>query len=61
MKVKVNKISKEEQSENKAIKALNFIINSNGGLTTKQIEILQELIECGYIEAINEYELKIHN
>ena len=61
MKVKVNKISAEEQSENKAIKALNFIINSNGGLTDNQIEALQELIEGGYIEAINEYELKIHN
>ena len=61
MKVKVNKISAEEQSENKAIKVLNFIIDSNGGLTDEQIEVLQELIECGYIEAINDYELKIHN
>ena len=61
MKVKVNKISKEEQSENKAIKALNFIINSNGGLTDKQIESIEELIDGGYIEAINDYELRIHN
>ena len=61
MKVKVNKISKEEQSENKAIKALNFIINSNGGLTDKQIESLEELIDGGFIEAINNYELRIHN
>ena len=61
MKVKVNKISKEEQSENKAIKALNFIINSNGGLTDKQIESIEELIDAGFIEAINEYELRIHN
>ena len=57
MKVKINKTSAEE----KAIKALNFIINSNGGLTNEQIEILQELIEFGYIEAINDYELRIHN
>ena len=61
MKVKVNKISKEEQSENKAIKALNFIINSNGGLTDKQIESIEELIDGGFIEAINDYELRIHN
>lgn len=61
MKVKVNKISKEEQSENKAIKALNFIIKSNGGLTDKQIESLEELIDGGFIEAINNYELRIHN
>lgn len=61
MKVKVNKISKEEQSENKAIKTLNFIINSNGGLTDRQIESIEELIDGGYIEAINDYELKIHN
>ena len=61
MKVKVNKISKEEQSENKAIKALNFIINSNGGLTDKQIESIEELIDGGFIEAINNYELRIHN
>jgi predicted DNA binding protein len=44
-----------------ALEALEFIIDSNGGLTDKQIEALQELIDGGYIEAINDYELKIHN
>jgi hypothetical protein len=44
-----------------ALEALEFIIDSNGGLTDKQIEALQELIDGGFIEAINDYELKIHN
>lgn len=57
MLVKINKTSAEEKAE----KTLQFIIDSNGGLTKKQIEALQELIEGGYIAAINEYELKIHN
>ena len=61
MKVKVNKISKEEQSENKAIKALNFIINSNGGLTDYQIEALRQLIDGGFLEAIDNCTLKLHN
>ena len=57
MLVKINKISAEEKAE----KTLKFIIDSNGGLTKKQIEVLLELIDGGYIEAINNYELKIHN
>lgn len=57
MLVKINKISAEEKAE----KTLQFIIDSNGGLTDKQIEALQELIDGGYIEAINDYELRIHN
>ena len=57
MLVKINKTSAEEKAE----KALNFIINSNGGLTDEQIEVLQELIDAGFIEAINGYELRIHN
>ena len=61
MLVKINKLLKEEQNENKAIKALQFIIDSNGGLTKKQIEALHELIDGGFIEAINDYELRIHN
>ena len=61
MLVEVKTISKEKCNYNKAEKALNFIINSNGGLTDKQIEVLLELIDGGYIEAINDYELRIHN
>ena len=57
MKVIINKISAEEKAE----KTLQFIIDSNGGLTDKQIEVLLELIDGGYIEAINDYELRIHN
>ena len=57
MLVKINKVSAEEEAE----KTLQFIIDSNGGLTDKQIEVLQELIDGGFIEAINGYELRIHN
>ena len=57
MLVKINKTSAEEKAE----KALNFIIESNGGLTDKQIESIEELIDGGFIEAINDYELRIHN
>ena len=60
-RINVRIASPERKKENKAIKALNFIINSNGGLTDNQIEALQELIDGGFIEAINDYELKIHN
>ena len=61
MLVEVKTISKEKCNYNKAYKALNFIIKSNGGLTDKQIESLEELIDGGFIEAINNYELRIHN
>lgn len=57
MLVKIKKISKEE----KAGKALQFIIDSNGGLTDKQIGALQELIDGGFIEAIDDCTLRIHN
>ena len=57
MLVKINKTSAEEKAE----KTLQFIIESNGGLTDKQIESLEELIDGGFIEAINGYELRIHN
>lgn len=61
MKVNVRKISVEERKENNANKTLKFIIESNGGLTNSQIEALEELIDGGYIEAINNYELRLHN
>ena len=48
-------------SRDEAHKALDFIIDSNGGLTDKQIESLEELIDGGFIEAINNYELRLHN
>ena len=48
-------------SRDKAHKALDFIIDSNGGLTDCQIEALRELIDGGFLEAIDEYTLKLHN
>ena len=57
MKVIINKTSQERKAE----KTLQFIIDSNGGLTQTQIKAIKELIDGGYIEAINDYELKIHN
>ena len=47
--------------EDKAHKALDSIIESSGGLTDCQIEALRQLIDGGFIEAINDYELRIHN
>ena len=57
MEVIINKISAEEKAE----KTLQFIIDSNGGLTQTQIKAIKELIDGGYIKAKNEYELIIHN
>ena len=57
MLVKINKISAEEKAE----KTLQFIIDSNGGLTQSQIKAIKELIDGGFIQAKNEYELIIHN
>ena len=48
-------------SRNKAHEALDFIIESNGGLTDCQIEALRELIDGGFLEAIDDYTLKLHN
>ena len=45
----------------KAHEALDFIIESSGCLTELQIEALRQLIDGGFIEAINDYELRIHN
>ena len=47
--------------EDKAHNALDSIIESSGGLTDCQIEALRQLIDGGFIEAINDYELRIHN
>ena len=52
---------KESMRIHRAERALNFIVESNGGLTNKQVTVLQELIESGYIEAIDNYTLTIHN
>ena len=57
MKVIINKTSQEK----KALKTLQFIIDSNGGLTQSQIKAIKELIDGGFIQAKNEYELIIHN
>ena len=48
-------------SRDKAHEALDSIIESSGGLTDCQIEALRQLIDGGFIEAINDYELRIHN
>ena len=60
-KINVRIANPEQKKENNAYKTLQFIIDSNGGLTDNQIEALQELIDGGYIEAINSYELRLHN
>ena len=60
-RINVHRASPERKKENNAYKTLQFIIESNGGLTDNQIEALQELIDGGYIEAINSYELRLHN
>ena len=44
----------------KAHEALDFIIESNGGLTELQIEALRELIDGGFLEADNGI-LILHN
>ena len=51
----------ENTSKDKAHEALDSIIESSGGLTDCQIEALRQLIDGGFIEAINDYELRIHN
>ena len=48
-------------NRDKAHKALDFIIESNGGLTDCQIEALRELIDGGFLEAIDNCTLKLHN
>ena len=48
-------------SRDKAHKALEFIVSSNGGLTDCQIEALRELIDGGFLEAIDDCTLKLHN
>ena len=44
-----------------AYKALEFIASSNGGLTDNQIKTLIELIDGGFITAIDECTLKMTN
>ena len=51
----------EFTSRDKAHKALEFIVSSNGGLTDCQIEALRELIDGGFLEAIDNRTLKLHN
>ena len=48
-------------SRDKAHKALDFIIDSNGGLTDYQIEALKQLIDGGFLEAIDNGTLVLHN
>ena len=48
-------------SRDKAHEALDSIIESSGGLTDCQIEALRQLIDGGFLEAIDDYTLKLHN
>ena len=45
----------------KAHEALDSIIESNGGLTELQIEALRTLIDGGFLEAIDNGTLILHN
>ena len=45
----------------KAHEALDFIIESSGCLTELQIEALRTLIDGGFLEAIDNCTLKLHN
>ena len=60
LKVKIVKTQDQKQTPN-AYKTLRFIVDSNGGLTDQQIKCLTELIDGGFIEAINNHELIMHN
>ena len=51
----------EFTDRDKAHEALDFIIESSGGLTDCQIEALRELIDGGFLEAIDDCTLKLHN
>ena len=50
-----------EADRDKAHEALDFIIESSGGLTDCQIKALRELIDGGFLEAIDNGTLKLHN
>lgn len=58
---KIINVRVSNKHENEALKTLDFIVKSNGGLTENQIECIKELIEGGYIQAKNQCELIIHN
>ena len=62
-KIGINNIYKRHELIElmQAYEALEFIASSNGGLTDNQIKVIIELIDGGFIEAINDYELRIHN
>ena len=44
-----------------AYEAFEFIASSNGGLTDNQIKVIIELIDGGFITAIDEFSLKMTN
>lgn len=44
-----------------AYEALEFISDSNGGLTDEQIKTIIELIDGGFITAVDEFSLKMTN
>lgn len=62
-KIGINNINKQHELIEliQAYEALEFIAESNGGLTDEQIKTIIELIDGGFITAIDEFSLKITN
>ena len=62
-KIGMNNISEQHELVElmQAYEALEFIADSNGGLTDEQIKTLIELIDGGFITAIDEFSLKMTN
>lgn len=62
-KIGMNNISKQHELVElmQAYEALEFITDSNGGLTDGQIKVIIELIDGGFITAIDEHSLRMTN
>lgn len=62
-KIGINNINKQHELIEliQAYEALEFIASSNGGLTDNQIKVIIELIDGGFITAIDEFSLKMTN
>lgn len=62
-KIGINNISKQHEliERIQAYEAFEFIASSNGGLTDEQIKTIIELIDGGFITAVDEFSLKMTN
>lgn len=62
-KIGMNNISEQHELVElmQAYEALEFITDSNGGLTDSQIKVIIELIDGGFITAVDEFSLKMTN